>query len=404
MASYAQKEAAQDTTQAKVTYHKADTNSFERDTVIDHDLDVSPLDIGGTRGIFILSADRMLQLRILGSIRTAINYSDQAMQDYQTFNPYEVPTNVDTRSPNYFAGLQQSRIGIEVTRRTNLKGDVFIRLEGDFKNSSKTFRIRHAYGQVRGVLVGQSWSLMNNVSYQPAIVSLDGPACGIGLRTPQIRYTRPINNYSSWSAAVEYSPPEFNVPDSVDVTVLQVVPTFTGRYSYFSKKLSFRLAALISTISGREEGNDISYAVGYGFSFAGRLKVASKSEIFLCAFGGKASAHFLDTFNGKEQDLDFNPDENKFFPLHSYGGYIAFEQTFGKQFSASASFGISAISNWGFQMDDAYSNSQNLLINIFWTPIEGSRLGMEFAQGRRWDKGGARGLAHRVSFLIYYDF
>jgi len=387
-----------------VSFHNSDSSKFHRDTIPEQDIDVSPLDIEQGRGIFILSADRMLQLRILGSIRTSINYTDQDMPDHQTFNPYEIPTTVNTRSPNYFAGLQQTRLGIEVTRRTKSKGDVFIRFEGDFKNSSNTLRIRHAYGQIGRVLVGQTWSLMNNVNYQPAIVSLDGPACGSGLRTPQIRYSKSINQNMSWAAAVEYSIPDLDVPDSINVTLLQVIPNFSGRYSYYKKGISFRVSVVITRISGKTFTDDISYAFGYAGSFAGSMKLKKNNELFFGLFLGKATSHFMDLFNGKSQDMAYNQFSNKFEALDSYAGYIAYEKSLPKNLSTSITFGIAAITNKDFQPEEDYSYSYNALLNLFWQPVKGARVGIEFANGQRFDIGSYRGIANRLSILIYYDF
>ena len=346
----------------------------------------------------------MLQLRILGSVRANFNYTDQKMEDHQTFNPYEIPTEINTFSPNFFAGLQQTRLGFEVTRRTKRRGNVFVRIEGDFKNSSTSFRIRHAYGQMGSFLIGQTWSLFNNISYQPALVSMDGPASGSGLRTPQIRYTQAINKNMKWSAAIEYSSPNFNIPDSIDATVLQVIPDLTARYSYKKDKLSFRVVAIITTISGRLGSNDINYEFGFGGSFAGKMKVKKNGELYMSVSFGRAISHFFDLFSGKGEDMSYNSEEKEFEALHTSGGYLAYGQDLPKNFSTSLSFGMAFINNKEFQPSDAYSYSYNALLNIFWQPVDGARLGIEFANGQRFNKGGGRGMANRVSILLYYDF
>jgi hypothetical protein len=401
---YCQADTQFDSTNVQLPYNKSNSTAIGNDTIHDTKNDAAAMDIGSSRGIFILSADGMIQLRILGSIRTNINYTDQDMTDRQTFNPYEIPTNVNTNSPNFFAGLQQTRLGIEVIRRTKNMGDLFIRFEGDFKNSSTSLRIRHAYGQLGRLLIGQTWSLMNNVSYQPALVSLDGPVSGSGLRTPQVRYSHEINQGMAWNAAIEYSAPEIQVPDSLGVTALQVIPSFTARFSNYTHLIKYRFAAVITTISGRIESEQISYSFGYGGSFAGKMKIKSEGEFFLQITTGKAIAHFMDTFNGKDVDVVYNPNTGKFEALYSTGGYIAYEHKLPKEFSTSLALGITAITNKDFQSDHSFSHSYNALLNLFWQPTEGARLGIEFANGQRFDKGGSRGRANRVSFLIYYDF
>ena len=399
------KVTSRDTTKAKVNFNPEDSTGFATDTVQDMHNDVSALDIGSSRGIFILSSDGMLQLRILGSVRANFNYSDQDLVNRQTFNPYDVPTDINTISPNFFAGINQTRLGFEVTRRTKEWGDIFIRIESDFNSSSGTFRVRHAYGQILGFLVGQTWSLMNNVSYQPAMVSNSGPVGGGALRTPQIRYSRSFDNKKRmWSAAIEYSSPDLNVPDSINVDILQVIPDLTGRYSYFTDLISFRVSAVISTISGRVDSSKLSYFFGIGVSFAGKLKIKDKGQLFLTFNTGRAVSHFLDVFSGNNQDMAYNSNTNKFEALFANSGSIAYSQTLPKHLSTSIGFGIASISNSDFQPGDAYSYSYNALINLFWEPVDGSRLGLEYAFGQRFDNDNSRGFANRVSILMYYDF
>jgi hypothetical protein len=93
-----------------------------------------------------------------------------------------------------------------------------------------------------------------------------------------------------------------------------------------------------------------------------------------------------------------------FVPLDAFGGYIAFEQMLPLNLSASLSYGMATIPNKDFQSDRAYSWSYNALFNVFWQPVDGARIGIEYANGQRFDKGPPRGMANRVSMLIYYDF
>ena len=95
---------------------------FQKDTIKETPNDFSPLDIGSNRGIFILSANKLLQLRILGSVRANFHYSDENLESKQTFNPYEIPTRSSLNSPIYYAGFSQTRLGFEVTRRTRSRG------------------------------------------------------------------------------------------------------------------------------------------------------------------------------------------------------------------------------------------------------------------------------------------
>lgn len=403
--AYGQEVNTTDTAKVSISLNKTDTTQFQKDTLTDIHIDVSPLDIGRDRGIFILSSDKMMQLRILGSVRSNLNYSTQDLEDKQTFNPYDIPTTVETNSPNFFAGLEQTRLGFEVTRRTKTKGDIFIRIEGDFKNSYNSYRIRHAYGQFGRLLAGKTWTLFSNIAYQPAIVSMDGPAGGSGLRTPQVRYTQNINTRMAWSAAIEYSNLNIEVPDSLSGSLLQVIPDFTGRYTYNTDLLSLRAALVITTISGRkEEADPLNYYFGVGLSVAGVYKTNEKGSLYFSVIAGRAISHFMDMFGDKNVDVDYNPENGSLKALGSIGGYVAYSYSFMKKLSASATFGIAAIDNKDFQSDDFFNYAHNTLLNVFWEPVDGARAGIEFATGKRYDVGTSKGLANRFSILMYYDF
>lgn len=392
-----------DTTMSQVSYNKNKSTSILKDTTSSQHTDVSPLDIASNRGIFILSSDRMLQLRILGSVRANFNYTSKDMPEKRTFNPFEIPTGDQSNAPNFYTGINQSRLGFEVTRRTKDNHDIFIRIESDFQGPYGSFRVRHAYGQIGRFLIGQTWTLFNNVSYLPATVSKT--VGRIGLRSPQFRYSKSINKKMRWSAAIEYSSPIINIPDAADGTLLQVIPDFTGRYSYNTDQYSYQVAAVISTISGRiNDTSPINYAFGFGASFSGKMKVKSYGNLYLSLTTGKAVSHFMDLYNNQGEDLAYDPQTDKYTPLFSTSGYLAFEHNFPNNFSANLSFGMSSIKNKSFQSDDAYNYSYNALFNVFWLPIEGARAGIELANGQRFDLGGARGIASRVSLLIYYDF
>lgn len=404
IAAIGQDSTKSDSTKTQVTYNQPDsTFMMDADTaVIQHNVDAA-LDIASDRGIFILSSDKKLQLRILGSVRANFNYTDQDLPDHQTFNPYEIPTDIDNRAPNFYAGVEQTRLGFEVTRHTKSNNDVFIRIEGDFKNSSIAFRIRHAYGQFQNLLVGQTWSLFANVHYQPAFVSMDGPVGGSGVRTPQIRYSHSFAKNMVIAGAIEYAFDDFDVPDSIG-TALQVIPDFTAQFSFKKSKYSFRLAAIVRTLSGRTDSNDISYSFGFGGSFAGKMKVKKNGELFLTATYGNAISSYLDVWAGRNENMSYDAENKTFEALFSLSGYLAYSQSLPKDFSASIGLGFGSIYNKDYQPDDAYNYSYNALLTVFWVPVEGARLGLEFTNGQRWDKGGERGAANRVSMLLYYDF
>jgi hypothetical protein len=386
----------------QIEYGKTEEEGFEHDTISQYQ-DVYPLDIASDRGLFILSPDRMMQMRILGSVRVLMNYGDQAMPEKLTFNPYEIPMRTGNQTPNFYADLRLTRLGFEVTRRTRKMGDLFIRIETDFAGSNG-FRIRHAYGQLGSVLIGQTWTLFSNASYLAPTVSRDGAAGSSVFFTPQVRYSHVINNTLNWQASIEYSTPSIDVPDSINANLVQVIPDLIGRLNYKKDKLSFRIAALITTISGTDTTDVVSYSFGGGASFSGMYEFSENNVLHFSYTLTLAASRFMDLFSGKNEDIAYNPENQTFIGLLANGGLVSWSHIWPKSFSSTLSTGLAAITNRDFQLDNAYSYSYNALVNVFWQPVEGARLGIEYASGERWNKNGERGRATRFSILMYYDF
>lgn len=70
-------------------------------------------------------------------------------------------------------------------------------------NGSVDLRLRHFYGQVKNVLLGQTWTTFTDVDAIPDQLDLSGPA-GIGLqRQAQMRYTPPLAKGQSLALGIE---------------------------------------------------------------------------------------------------------------------------------------------------------------------------------------------------------
>ena len=398
-----QSNVRRDTTRVTVRLNQGDTIKFKIDTMQAHS-DLAPLDIGSNRGIFIQSPDHLMQMRILGSVRAMFNYSSKQMQDQLSFNPFDVPTGTSVIVPNIYASLAQSRLGFEITRRTRRIGDVFVRLESDFNSPEGHFRIRHAYGQINHLIVGQTWSMFSNVSFLPATVSSIGPPGSMTFRTPQIRYTGTINNKLRWAAGIEYTKLNLSNTDTIGINLVQVIPDIAGRINYLTDKFSLQFSLLITTISGRDSLDNINYQFGVGGVVSAKYSINSNTELFASFTSGKAISSFVNMFRNRVEGVLFDPINNTLVAPALTGGYVAVSHNFPKYFSSSLSFGMANNANLQFQDPDDYNYSFSGMLDVFYQPADGARLGLEYAFGQRFDVDSSTGTASRVSLILYYDF
>ena len=362
------------------------------------------LDIGQNRGLFIVTPGGEMQLRILGSVRYLVVYDDTNMELKNSFSTFDIPVNVSNhRLPNYYNGLHQSRLGFEITRRTD-KGNVFMRLETDFAGPYG-FRIRHAYGQYSNFLFGQTWSLFSQVSFLPATVGFGGPTGSISVRSPQIRYTaKNLIPASTVSLGLEYFKPDYTLPDSVFAESFQLIPDITGRIQTKVRWGSLQLSGIVPILTARTEEGTFVARPGWGVSFATVIESWAGGKWYLQAGGGQAINRYYHDLSGKGLDLLFDTETNTTHLPFTFGGYATYEHHWSESLYSNFTYSVLLLQREPFTPEDTYDMGDNFRFNTFWSIVEGARVGAELIYASRKNKDKARGTAARLNLLFYYDF
>ena len=345
-----------------------------------------------------------MQLRILGSVRYLVVYDDTDVPSKNSLSTYQIEVGDESqRIPNYYNGLSQSRLGFEVTRKTD-KGNVFVRLETDFVGING-YRIRHAYGQYQKFLFGQTWSLFSQITSLPATVGFGGPTGSISVRTPQVRFTsRNIFPASTLSLGLEYFKPDIFVPDSITAKSFQLIPDITARIVKTVNWGSFQLSGIIPILSGKSEEGEYVFRPGWGVSFSTVINSWASGKWYLHAAGGQAITRFFNDLSGHGLDLIFNPETQKSHLPFTFGTYGTYEHHWTDKVFSNFTYGLLILQNEDFTPDDLYHRGNNFRLNTFWSIVEGSRLGFEFIHAFRRNKDGAIGRVNRINLLFYYDF
>jgi hypothetical protein len=144
-----------------------------------------------------------------GYVKLDVIYSiDQDTGDTQ--DPSALVIGSETGDKSFRLHARQSRLWLKTAKPTTI-GDVRTHIEGDFFgaggnetfSNSRTFRVRHAYGTVGGLLVGQSWTNFMQFTAYPDTVDFNGPMGSSFIRQAQVRYTGNTAGGSEWSVALE---------------------------------------------------------------------------------------------------------------------------------------------------------------------------------------------------------
>ncbi len=365
--------------------------------------ETAPLDIAQNRGLFIKTPDGNMQLRILGSVRYLVVFDQLNLPSKNSFSTYDIPTGeFNNPLPNYYNGLDQTRLGFEVTRKTQ-KGDIFIRLETDFTGPNG-FRIRHSYGSYGKFLFGQTWSLFSHVNALPSMVDFAGPTASLIMRTPQIRYSIP-NIYKEINLAVslEYIIPNVNIPDSIGGETFQLIPDVSLRLDKVFSWGSSQLSLVIPTLSGLDSQKNIVIRPGWGISGSVVINSWKKGQWHLQGVVGQSITRYFNDLSDNGLDLVVNSEGKIYSPL-SYGFYLSYEHRWTNAIYSNFTYGWVGMDQYNFDASNTYREGFTIRSNTFWDITDGSKIGAEFIWGERIDKNYVSGNAVRFNLLFYYDF
>ncbi len=76
-------------------------------------------------------------------------------------------------------------------------------IEGDFGGAKNTLRLRHAYGQWRRLIFGQTWSTFADPEAEPDMIDFEGLNAIVRFRQPQIRWSFPLSERVRMAMALE---------------------------------------------------------------------------------------------------------------------------------------------------------------------------------------------------------
>jgi hypothetical protein len=279
-------------------------------------------------------------------------------------------------------------------------------LEGDFAGDGNTLRLRHAYGQWRRLIFGQTWSTFSDPEAEPDGIDFEGLNAIVLFRQPQIRWSVPLSDRWRLALALEDSR-----PDLTGATGVNQVPDFVGRARWEPERGGhIQIAAVARQLRGEpvDQLNEIVSAAGYGVNISGRLPLQYWNErdrlLFQHNSGRGLGRYVTDLGSLGGQDGVYDSEAHALRPLDVYSGYVGYEHWWAEQLRSSFSFGIVGVNNLDIQPDDALRLTRRYSVNFMWSPIPRLDLVTEFLWGSRKNKNGLRGSAAQTQIGSTFRF
>jgi hypothetical protein len=339
-------------------------------------------------------------LRIYGYVEANL------IKDFKATAPGDMFTNVMEQPLNGMGDdhgktaltAQTSRFGFETSTPTAV-GPFHTQLEGDFYayvgssgNNRDHLRLRHAYGEYAGWLVGKTWSTFMDLDDGPETADFNGPIGQPFSRPVQIRYTYALPTGETFKAALE------NPTDGAHRPNLVLVAS----KSFDDGGINARFISH----EQRDTATGMSKS-GTGFGVGGSYKITGD----LTAMGQWARVDG-DGDNALMMGANY-PAGTTGAPLldKSTGYVLGLTNVFNSQWRATFAYGHveSALgANSAYALNpNTWPGNKSLSqwhLNFFYNPIKNVDLGAELIQGKRTTYDGQVGDMSRVDLIARYSF
>jgi outer membrane DcaP-like protein len=322
------------------------------------------------------------------------------------------------KEPRFVLTPIPSRVNLDVRTPTGV-GAMRAFVEGDFAGSSRVFRLRHAYGQWKGLIVGQTWSTFADPEAEPDGIDFEGLNAIALFRQPLVRWTKPVGAGFSLAAAIENPAPDITnaegvsqVPDLVVRARWEPPEGQKGPLGLMKVRqgVHVNLALLFRQLRGEplDQPNTTLSTGGFGAGVSGRLMTpwqADTGQITFSAYAGSGIGRYitdLGTLGG--QDAYYDPETNTIDALPVFAWYLGYERRWDAKLRSTFTYGSVLVNNIAAQPGSAFHMTNRWSLNLTWSPIPRIDLVSEFLFGNRINKDGQKGGSSQLQLGTNFRF
>jgi len=280
-----------------------------------------------------------------------------------------------------------SRFNLDLRTPTGV-GYMRAYLEADFAGSGNTLRLRHAFGQWRDLLFGQTWSTFADPEAEPDGIDFEGLNAIVRFRQPQVRWTGAPTEHVRVALALENPTVEID-----GLTAANQRPDFIARLRWqAADEQHVQTAVLFRQLRGfpSNASANLVGANGWGVTASGRWPSPLRHEddriLFQVNHGAGIGHYVTDLTAAGEQDGVYDAATNSVQVLRASSGFAGYEHWWTDRFHSTVSAGGVLVRNLGIQPGDAYHVTRRYSTNFMWSPIPKLDLVTEFLTGVRINK------------------
>lgn len=368
---------------------------------------------------------------------------DNGSCDYSTCLFYAPLSNsdLDARKNGTYLHARTSRIGFEAATPSPY-GPIAVKIEGDFNNDPRTgnaavngdtrniytqqatnsynFRLRQAYGQFGGLLIGQTWSTFFDVDNSPETVDFNGPIGSTFIRQPMIRYSYATKDIGTFTGAIEN--PVSYVYDNTGAGVptkagFSRVPDLIGRWDRSFPWGALSVRGVAHELLLKDKAANLSASTyGFGAAVSGSWKASADDLVFFQLTAGNGIGRYFNYIEGAVYD----PTENRILKEKAWGLVLGLQHKFSPTLRFNGSVGMQRTLNSEYtryaldaanKLDSASLGNFALNRSVWqthlgfiWNPVKNVDFGSEWIFGQRKTLRDEKGDMNRINLSAKYYF
>jgi hypothetical protein len=307
------------------------------------------------------------------------------------------------KGQEYNLHAKQTRFNMEL-RTPSPFGSVRYFYENDFFGDSAgpdmQYNLRHFYGQVANVTVGQTWTTFFDPDTIPDTLDFAGPGVMSTVRQPQIRYTfSPIPEHMHLALAIEQPKSDIGALPA-GATTRNAIPDFTGHWRLEGDAGHLQIGGLARSLEWEGAGGTGDSAFGWATNISGVLHTRGKDSLVAnLTYGDGMGRYMQDLPAGSGAVVDATGRLNT---LSGWGGFVGYRHFWSDHWRSEFTLGSIDMETDGVQGPKAYDRTLYSEVNLIWAPSKRFFVGLGYLYGAKTARDGSEGDAHRVQLSMLF--
>ena len=359
-------------------------------------------------GFFVLPGTQTL-LKIGGYFKTDFINDLKPPGNTDSFIPSSFPVPQATNVNNATVSIRPTRLSLDFRVPTTKVGEVRFYLEGDlFGTNATTPRLRHAYAQVRNVLIGQTFSNFMDPDAFPDTLDFQGPNGMVSIRNPQFRYGFALTSSTTLYVAIEK--PSSDVAFKTDQFSSQTnspVRDGTIRLRQEFERGHFQVAGIFRGIGVSLPDGRSDSAFGWGVNTSLGYKTFGKDNIIFAVAAGHGISRYIQDTSGLGIDAEPAPStvgNGHLEATPAIGVEAAYQHYWNKRLRSSAFYSYAGVDNTSLAAASTYNHGTYSGANLIWNPYGSLNVGAEFLYGWVMEQNGLKANVPRIQLSAKYSF